>query len=164
MIDFILIPEERLRILKRDRKWEKDLKKYFDVKIHLNEEIEIEGEDPFAVIRTKEIFKAFGRGFKFEIALDLVDENYFLETLDVKDYAGKSKKRQVALKGRVIGSEGKMKKILEKYAGVKVVIYGKTISIIGKWVNVRKAKVAIERLLSGAEHSGVTAFLKSLRE
>lgn len=164
MIDFILIPEERMKILKRDKNWEKDLKKYFNVKVSLDEDIEIEGKDPFAVVRTKEIFKAFGRGFKFETALDLVDEEYFLDTIEVKDYAGKSKKRQVVLKGRVIGSEGKMKKIIEKYADVKVVIYGKTVSIIGKWGNVRKAKVAVEKLLAGSKHSGVTAFLKRLRE
>lgn len=160
MIDFVAIPEERIKILKRDRKWKELLKKFSDAIVELNEEVTIECEDPFQLLRLKEVFKAFGRGFDFNVALNLLDEEYYLEIIEVKEFSGKSRKRQIVLKGRVIGTKGKMKKMIEKYCDVKIAIYGKTISILGKWKNVRKAKKAIEMLLSGAMHSRVYRFLE----
>lgn len=160
MIDFIAIPEERMKILKKDKKWEEQLKKFSNAKVKLNDEISIESDDPFQVLRVKEVMKAFGRGFDFNTALNLLDEEYFLEVIEVKEFSGKSRKRQFVLKGRVIGTKGKMKKMIEKYCNVKIAIYGKTISILGKWNNVRKAEKAIKMLLSGAMHTTVYRFLE----
>ncbi|MEM7825575.1 MAG: KH domain-containing protein, partial [Candidatus Aenigmatarchaeota archaeon] len=76
------------------------------------------------------------------------------------DYAKKSRNRLITLRGRVIGTEGKTKKLIEKHADVKISIYGKTISIIGKWDKLMIAKKAIEMLLSGSLHSSVYKFLE----
>jgi ribosomal RNA assembly protein len=160
MIDFIVIPEERMKLLKRDEKWKEQLRKFSDAKVELNDEVSIESEDPFQVLRLKEVFKAFGRGFDFNTALNMLDEEYFLEIIEVKEFSGKSRKRQLVLKGRVIGTKGKMKKMIEKYCDVKIAIYGKTISILGRWNNLRKAKKAIEMILSGAMHTTVYRFLE----
>lgn len=161
MIENIMIPEERLRILKKNDKWKKELKEFLNVEIELNEEILINGDDPFQVMRAKEIMKAFGRGFDFDAALDLLDEEYLLETMDMGEFTGKSKRRQIVLKGRIIGTEGRTKKMIERYAEVKIAIYGKTISIIGKWNNLRIAKEAIEMILSGKMHNTVYRFLET---
>lgn len=160
MIDFIVIPEERIKILRKDRKWEEKFKKFSDVKISLNEDVTIEGEDPIAVMRAKEVMKAFGRGFDFDTSMSLLDEVYSLETIELKHFAGKSRTRQIVLKSRVIGTRGKMKKMIERRTDVKIAIYGKTISIIGKWDDVQTAKEAIEMLLSGAMHNTVYRFLE----
>jgi ribosomal RNA assembly protein len=160
MIEHIAIPEERVRILKKDRKWEGELKNFVDAKIKLNEDIEVECDDSLKLIRIKEIFKAFGRGFDFDAALNLIDEEYFLEVLDVKHFSKKSRDRLITLKGRVIGKKGKAKNIIEKYTETEIVIYGKTISIIGRWKNVKIAAKAIEMLLSGAMHTSVYHFLE----
>jgi ribosomal RNA assembly protein len=111
----------------------------------------------------KEVIKAFGRGFDFETSLNLLDEDYFLDILDVKPFTGKSRNRQIILKGRVIGSKGKTKSIIEKYSDAKIVIYGKSVSIVGKAKNVRLAREAIEMLLNGADHSSVYRFLEKER-
>lgn len=161
MMEYITIPEERLKILRRDSEWKKELLKFLDVNVELKEEIVIDGKNPFQIIRVKEIMKAFGRGFAFEDALDLLDEDYFLESIEVKEFAGKSKRRQIELKGRVIGTEGKTKRMIEECACVKISIYGKTISIIGKWDNMIIAKEAIEMILSGSKHNTVYRFLKN---
>lgn len=161
MIDHVAIPEERLKILKKDDKWKEELKKFLDVEIGLNEEIVITGEDPFQVMRVKEMIKAFGRGFDFDATLDLLDEEYSLETVEIREFAGKSKKRQTVLKGRVIGTEGKTKKMIEKRTNVKIAVYGKTVSIIGKWNNVRVAREAIEMILFGSMHNTVYRFLET---
>jgi len=89
-----------------------------------------------------------------------LDEEYYLEIIDIKDFSGKSKNRMKVLKGRVIGSEGKAKKMIERYTDTKISIYGKTISIIGKWDKIIIAKKAVEMLLSGSLHSSVYKFLE----
>ncbi|MEM5772713.1 MAG: KH domain-containing protein [Candidatus Aenigmatarchaeota archaeon] len=154
MIDFVKIPEERLKIF--DRKgYSKKLETLTNCNININEEISIECEDPLLLMRLKEVIKAFGRGFDFEDTLNLLDEEYFLETINIQDFSGKSKNRMFVVKGRVIGRKGKAKKLIEKHTNVKIAIYGKTISIIGKWDDVQRAKKAVESLLQGRKHGTV---------
>lgn len=161
MIEFVLIPEERMKILEDKRlEYNRKLRNFFDVKISVGDEVEIEGDDSLAVVRVKEIVKAFGRGFDFEDALDLVDEDYILEVITMSEFTGKSRTRQITMRGRVIGSQGKSKDIIEKYSGSKIAVYGKTVSIIGKWKNIRLAKEAVEMLLAGSKHSTVFKFLE----
>ena len=155
MIDFVRIPEKRLKFLKENKKLIKQLEDLAEVKIELNEEVSIETEDSLKLLRIKEIIKAFGRGFEFDVALNLLDESYQLEIINIKDFAGKSRERSIVLKGRAIGSKGKTKNIIEKYTNTKITIYGKTISILGKWDDVMRAKQAVEMLLSGSKHTTV---------
>ena len=163
MIDFVRIPEERLKILKREKKVKEQLEKFTESKIKFNEEVEIECEDPLRIWRIKQVVQAFGRGFDFDNAMNLLDEEYYLETIEIKDYTGKSRGRMITLKGRVIGTKGKTKKLIENYTETKLAIYGKTICIIGKWDRVMLAKKAIEMLLSGRLHTTVYRFLEKVK-
>ena len=163
MIDFVTIPKERMKILRNDRSAVEKLEKLSDSKIELNEEVSIECEDSLKLLRVKEVVKAFGRGFDLEATLDLLDEEYSLHLVEIKDFAGKSRNRIVTLKGRVIGTGGKTKKLIENFAEVKISIYGKTIAIIGKWDRVMIAKKAIEMILLGSLHSTVYRFLEKQR-
>lgn len=158
MIEYVTIPEERIKILKKNTDWENEIKRFLDIDIKVDDVIVLEG-DVLPVLRAKEIFKAFGRGFKFSDCLDLLDEDYVLDVLNITEFVGKSKERQTTIKGRVIGSEGRMKKMIEKAADVKIVVYGKTVSIIGKPENVKIAEEAIKMLLSGSKHNKVYRFL-----
>ena len=158
MIDYISIPQERMKLLKTGRRWEQQFKKLSDVKVVLNEEIEISDDDPIAVMTVKTVFQAFGRGFDFDTSLNLLDEEFTLEVIDISRYA-KSRSRLVTLKGRVIGTEGKAKNIIERETETKIAVYGKTISIIGRFQNVDKARDAIGLLLSGRKHGTDFRFL-----
>jgi len=162
MKDFVAIPEQRMKILRSDKKLVEKLEELADVKIKLGEDgdVEIECDDSLLLMRVKSVVKAFGRGFDFEDALYLLDEAYELCIIDVKDFAGKSSKRLNELRGRVIGREGKAKNIIEKLAGVKLSIYGKTISIIGKWDGVECGRQAVRMLLEGRKHGNVYKFLE----
>jgi len=160
MIDYVRITEERLKFLRSDKKLIEKLEKFADCKIKINEEVEIETEDVIKILRIKQVIQAFGRGFDFETALSLLDEEYLFENIEVKDYSGKSRTRQLVLKGRVIGTGGKTKTLIEKYTETKIAIYGKTICIIGKWDRVGLAKKAIDMLLSGSLHNSVYRFLE----
>jgi ribosomal RNA assembly protein len=160
MIDFIRIPEERLKILKKEKKFKDRLEKFSNSKISFNEDVQIKAEDVLQLLRVKEVIKAFGRGFDFDTALNLLDEQFYLEIIEVRNFSGKSENRMKTLKGRVIGSAGKTKNIIEKYTETKIAIYGKTISIIGRWDGVVKAKQTIEMLLNGSSHNSVYRFLE----
>jgi ribosomal RNA assembly protein len=161
MFDYVLIPDEKLKLLKSDKKIFEKLENLCACKFHLSDVVEVDCEDPLKSLRVKEVVKAFGRGFDIEDCLNLLDEDYALEIIEVPEFSGKSKNRQIELKGRVIGKEGKSKNLIEKYAEVKLAIYGKTISIIGKWDRVRIAREAVEMLLSGRLHGTVYRFLES---
>lgn len=165
MNEFVTIPEDRMKILKEKRiVYMRRLRDYINVELWLTEnDVEVRGDDPMQVIRAKEVVRAFGRGFNFEDALNMVDEEFVLEVINTTEFSGKSKNRRDELKGRVIGAEGRSKNIIEKYSGAKVVVYGKTVSIIGKWENVKVAKEAVEMLLGGAKHAGVFKYLEDRR-
>jgi ribosomal RNA assembly protein len=161
MFDFVLLPEEKLKLLKSNKKISQNLESMCSCKFHFSDVVEIDCDDPLRTLRIKEVLKAFGRGFAIDDCLNLLDESYSLEIIEVPEFSGKSRNRQIELKGRVIGREGKSKNLIEKYAQVKLAIYGKTISIIGKWDRVNVAREAVEMLLNGRLHGGVFRFLES---
>jgi len=161
MIDMRKITEEGLKILKSKPELKKKLEELSMTNIEISDEnIIVESEDTLKIMQVIIVIKAFGRGFDFEDALNLLDEDYQLEIIEIKDYSGKSRRRQQTLKGRVIGTSGKTKKMIEQYAEVKISVYGKTICIIGKWDKVSIAKEAVEMLLSGSLHNTVYRFLQ----
>jgi ribosomal RNA assembly protein len=160
MKDTIVLTEERAKMLRNKKEWVEKIERLSNCKISLeDQEVTIEGNDPITVLRVKEVFRALNRGFDLNTALYLLDENYFLDIIDVKDY-GKSRERQIQLKGRVIGKEGSIKKMIEEKTGTKICVHGKTISIIGRWENLQVARKAIEMLLEGKMHSSVQKFLE----
>lgn len=164
MIDFVIIPEEKLGILRNKKAlYLRKLKNFLDVSFEITDQVEIKSDDSFALLRTKEIVKAFGRGFPWADCLNLVDDEYSLEIIDTTQFAGKSKNRQTELKSRVIGTEGKSKNIIEKYSGTNVAVYGKTVSIIGKWESIQIAKKAVEMILNGSKHGSVFKYLEDNR-
>jgi len=160
MIEYIRIPEERMKILNKYPKLKEKLENLSEAKIELGEDVVIEIDDSIKMMRIKEVVKAFGRGFDMEDALNLLDEDFFLQAIEVRDFAGKSRNRMLTLKGRAIGSEGKTKQRIEKMTETKIAVYGKTICIIGRWMDVQLAAKAIEMLLSGSLHNTVYRFLE----
>ena len=89
----------------------------------------------------------------------LCDENYELAIVDISEYA-KSRDRIIELRGRVIGRKGKTKDIMEKLTETRIAVYGKTVSIIGKWDIIQDVSEAVCMLLQGRKHGGVYRFLE----
>ncbi|MBI2084085.1 MAG: RNA-processing protein [Candidatus Aenigmarchaeota archaeon] len=158
MIAHVVIPEDRIKKLRHEKGWDVELGRFFDVSVAIAEDVVIEGEDVVQVLNVKEIYKAFGRGFDFSECMDLVDDEYLLLVINIKDFAG-SGKRETVMKGRIIGEMGGMKKQIEKSAQVKVAVYGKTVSIIGRPENILVAEEAIKMILFGSKHNKVYRFL-----
>lgn len=160
MIDFVAIPQLRLKALKKAKG---RLEELTQLKIGFNDEVSIEGDDSLTIFRMKEVVKAFGRGFDLDTAINLLDDEWKLELIEIQDFFGKSRDRLITLKGRVIGKGGKTKMMIENLADVKLSVYGKTVGIVGQWDRVAIAKEAVEMLLSGSMHSTIYRFLERHR-
>ena len=163
-MDYVAIPEKRIKILRTNKKLLEKLEKLVDVKVRVGEEVEIESEESLVLMCAKNVIKAFGRGFDFDDALLLLDENYLLDIIEIGEFAGKSRNRAHELRGRVIGTKGRTKDIIEKLADVKITVQGKTVCIIGRLDNVQDVRQAIEMLLQGRKHGSVYRFLEQKAE
>ena len=97
------------------------------------------------------IIRAIGRGFSPENAMELLDEEKTLYIIHLSDNA-RSLKR---IRSRLIGTGGKARRNIERFTHTKISVYGKTVSIIGSYEDVEKAKGAVEKLISGVSHRSV---------
>lgn len=125
---------------------------------------ETKAEDPSMALRALDIAKAIGRGFSEERALRLLDPDEYYKAIDIRDYAGKNRKRIAQLKGRLIGSKGKTRRIIEDLTGVDMSVYGNTVSLIGDMLRIEIAGRAVEMVLEGSEHASVYRFLENKRK
>ncbi|MBI2145633.1 RNA-processing protein [Candidatus Woesearchaeota archaeon] len=122
----------------------------------------ITGDDALGLYTAREVISAIGRGFNPELAKLLLKQDYATEHIDITDYA-KTKKHELRMRGRVIGAEGKARKVLEELTECHVSVYGKTITIIGEIERVPICRQAIEKLLAGSQHSTVYRWLERQR-
>lgn len=121
-------------------------------------------EDPTVLFRAKEIVTAIGRGFAPEPAFRLLDdEEITLEVIDLRDIVGRSASDLKRLKGRVIGKEGKTRRIIEELSEANISIYGHTVSIIGYPDQSSIAREAVNMLIGGSLHGSVYRFLHKKR-
>ena len=107
--------------------------------------------------------RAIGRGFNPEKAYQLLEMDYYLEVVDIKDYIGRSKKRLGTVRGRLIGKEGKTRHIIEDMTGCDLAIQGHTVSLISDLEGLEAAKVAVSMVLGGSEHGSVYKFLEGFK-
>ncbi len=125
-------------------------------------EVVIKGseESPLGLMTARDVIKAIGRGFSPDKAFRLLDEENYLDIVDILPYTGRSKKAKKRLKGRVIGKNGKTRQLIEEYTSTILSIYGKTVSCIGPPEKVQIVREAVEMLLDGAPHGAVYNFLE----
>ncbi|HIH14885.1 MAG: KH protein [archaeon GW2011_AR17] len=161
------IPVDRVAILiGKNGEVKKKIEKKMHVHIDIHSEegdVIVSGEDSVAVYETLSIVKAIGRGFNPEIAELLFDENNTLELITISDFSGNSQKKLLRLRGRVIGQEGKSRKMIESLTETYISVYGKTIALIGGVEAVAMSRQAVEMLLEGAPHGNVYKWLEDKR-
>ena len=147
-------------------------KAYLEEKLGLQLEIDTEGEvrimeesakDPLAVLKAMDLVKAIGRGFSPQHAYRLLDDMEYLEIIDMKDYVGSKTEQLTRQRARVIGSNGKTRRLIEDLTGVSLSIYGSTVGIIGQPEQVDVARRAVDMLLRGSEHATVYRYLERSR-
>ncbi|HER54386.1 MAG: KH domain-containing protein [Candidatus Bathyarchaeota archaeon] len=121
-------------------------------------------EDPTVLFRAKEVVTAIGRGFAPEHAFRLLDdEEIMFEVIELRDIVGRSPSDLKRLKGRIIGKEGKTRKIIEELTEANITIFGHTIGIIGYPEQLSIAREAVKMLIGGSLHGSVYRFLHKKR-
>ena len=140
----------------------KKIEKKANIKLDITKEgeVTITGEDSLNIFNSVPIIKFIGRGFNPEVALKLLNEEYSYELINIYDFTGKSKAKFTRIKARLIGTKGKARSVIEKLTDTNICIYGKTVGIIGKVMDVILAKAALEKILKGAPHGNVYKFIE----
>jgi len=162
--EIVKIPADRVKVLvggKENLKGAIEEKCNVRLLVDPEGEVEIEG-DATDVFFAKDVVKAVGRGFAPREALKLTDHDYNLFIIALKDIVP-SDKAMVRLKGRVIGTGGKIKGEIESATESYISVYGNTIAIIARIDTMEYAKEAVAMLLEGGQHTGVLNYLAKAR-
>lgn len=153
----IRIPGKRMSVLiGNNGETRKEIENLTKVKIKINNDVEVKGEDAIGVLKAWNMIKAIGRGFSPEKAELLDNERYCLKVIPIEGDQQDLKR----IKGRLIGREGKTRKKIEELTRCFVSIYGNTVSLIGKYDNVELAMKGIEKLINGSPHKYVYSYLE----
>ena len=155
MIEVVLVPKDRINVIK-DQETKEKLEKSIKIKLSFEENsviIEGEGLDLF---QAKTVVKAIGRGFSPEKAFRLLDEEENLEIMELTEF---NEKKLKVIKARLIGTNGKTRRLIENFSGCSVSVYGKTVCLIGKYEQLNIAREAVKMIIRGSKHSKVYGFL-----
>lgn len=168
---FVKIPKERVAILVGS---EGKVKQEIEAKLNTKLDIDKEGSvtitvpenapDPSVLLKVKDVVTAIGRGFKPETAFRLIrNENDIFDMVDLRLIFGRSESDIKRVKGRIIGADGKTRKLIEELTEADVVVYGHTVGIIGSFEEADAARNAVQMLVEGCQHHTVYNYLQKKR-
>ncbi len=146
-----------------------ELRRRLGVRLTLDESnsrvlIEAEGEgDAANVLRARDIVRAIAIGFSPQDALQLLDEDYVLVVVDVRQAVGDKENHLRRVLGRVIGENGRARRTLEEITGTRIVVNDRgLVGIIGDYERSQIAKHGVELLVQGRMHATVYRRLESM--
>jgi ribosomal RNA assembly protein len=169
---FVRIPKERVGVvIGPDGTTKKNIEEKLAVELEIDSDagdvhisVSENVTDPSTLFRAKDVVTALGRGFSPEHAFRLLrDEDVLMELIDLRGVLGKSEADLKRVKGRIIGMNGKTRRIIEELTDANVAVYGHTVGVIGTLEQVQVAREAIEMLVKGSMHSTVYRFLHRKR-
>ncbi len=120
----------------------------------------IEKGDPMRAVR---VVEAIGRGFSPQRAHRLLGEEVAFEVIDLRDFAGKSVNALGRIRGRIIGVNGKSRRVIEELTGCYLSVYGRSVALIGEPTEMRLAMEAVKMIASGSPHRTVYNMLQKAR-
>ena len=169
---FIRIPNERVGVLVGPCGM---VKQKIEEKLMVELQIESESggvtivlsertNDPSLLFRAKDVVTAIGRGFSPEHAFRLLrNEDDIFDFIDFRVVFGRSESDIKRVKGRIIGANGKTRKLIEELTDASVVVYGHTVGFIGTFEQVDVARNAVQMLIDGSQHHTVYRYLQRKR-
>ena len=119
--------------------------------------------DPVKAMKLPDVIKAIGRGMAPKAAIRLLEDNHFFEMVDLRNFVGKRSNQQRRIRSRIIGSQGRVRKLIESLTDTEITIYKSTVVIIGEQEGLFAARQAIEMLAGGSEHGSVLGYLEKDR-
>ena len=169
---FVRIPKERVGVLVGpEGKTKQYIEDRLNVTLQINSEagdvtilIPENAEDPSVLFRARDVVTAIGRGFAPQHAFRLIrDEDTVFDVIDLRAIFGRSESDIKRVKGRIIGMEGKTRKLIEELSGADVVVYGHTVGIIGTFEQANIGRTAVQMLIDGCQHHSVYKYLAKKR-
>mgnify|MGYP005705277911 CR=1 FL=1 len=109
--------------------------------------------DPVRAMKLPDVVKAIGRGMAPDAAVRLLEDNHFFELVDLRDYVGKRSNQQRRIRARIIGRQGKIRKLIEQLTDTQISIYNSTVVLVGEESGLFAARQAIEMLAGGARNT-----------
>jgi ribosomal RNA assembly protein len=156
---YVRIPENRIGVLIGPNGSTKELiERNGKSKITIDSEsgdVQIAYEDPFLGLKCRDVVTAIGRGFSPLNAMKLYDSNTYIYVMNINDFARDKKNHLRRIRARVIGTNGKTKKFIEKETNTILSIYGSTVSVIGTLEMVEIVKESLTLLMRGSEHNTI---------
>lgn len=152
-------------ILKRIKKIlenKKILEKKLNIKLFSEgRKLTIEGSELEEFIASK-VIEAIEIGFKVETTLQLVEPEYILEKIEIKNLTKRKSLEEV--RARVIGKEGRTKELVEELSECEISIHGNEIGVIGEAEKIKGCMHALVMLVQGSKQSSVYAYLEKQRK
>ena len=121
-----------------------------DVSIVWDEEV-----DPIKKMKIPDVINAIGRGLAPKRAIQLIEDEMFLRIYDIREWVGRQPKQTKRMRGRLIGTNGRIRTLIEEFSNCEIAIYGSTVVVIGDSEGLELATPAIEGILRGSEHGTV---------
>ncbi|MHA1769608.1 MAG: KH domain-containing protein [Candidatus Thorarchaeota archaeon] len=166
----IKVPSDRVGVIVgRNGRVRRRVEELTNTKIEVNSEGIVtitrptETEDPVLAWKARDIVRAMARGFSPKRALSLIDEDVRLIVISLRNYVGSSPNQLKRVAGRIIGENGRTRKVIEQTTDTKISVYGKTVSIIGSDPGLDYAQRAVDMLIQGAPHNAVYSRLERMR-
>ena len=169
---FVRIPKERVGVLVGpDGKVKQNIEEKLMVELQIESEaggvtvvLSQRTNDPSLLFRAKDVVTAIGRGFSPEHAFRLLrNEDDIFDFIDFRVVFGRSESDIKRIKGRIIGANGKTRKLIEELTDANVVVYGHTVGFIGTFEQVDVARNAVQMLINGSQHHTVYKYLQRKR-
>ena len=168
---FVKIPRERVGILiGPEGKVKQHIEDKLQVKIDLDSEGSVtialieKATDPSLLLKAKDVVTAIGRGFTPEVTFRLIrNEDEIFDLIDLRVIFGRSESDIKRIKGRIIGADGKTRKLIEELTEADVVVYGHTVGLIGSFEQVDTAHNAVQMIIEGCQHHTVYNYLQKKR-
>jgi ribosomal RNA assembly protein len=161
----VRIPDDRIGVLiGAGGETMREIEEKAEVRLNIDSEtgsVEIEAVgDPIAALNGPDIVRAIGRGFHPDDALTLLDNEMRMFDLVDIDAVTRNQNDLERKKGRLIGEDGRTRELMEELSGASVVIYGKTLGIIGSPKEVDVVRSAVDMIIDGAPHGAVYSYLE----
>lgn len=155
--------KELFRIIGKNESNLERLEKELDVDLDVGEfgEIKIESTNSLNEYICEEMLEALAVGFNIEEVVKLKDEEILFKKIILKNLVKSS--RINPIKGRIIGTGGKTKKVMEDLTETSIVIEEHSVGILGYAENVEIAGAAVDMLIHGAPHGVVYKYLERAR-
>jgi ribosomal RNA assembly protein len=106
----------------------------------------------------EQIIRAIDFGFDIDDAMLLLDKEFVLEFVGVKGNTRRKNLKDV--RSRIIGTEGRAKRTIEKLTGAAIVISGNDVGVIVDSEHLSATIQGIEGLIGGSKHGNVFGFLE----